>query len=214
VKTQADNVEKYFFRYLSEKSFDVGDVLPKEVELSENMQISRNIVREGISRLKAIGLVESRKRRGTVICRPRPFLGFEKIINAGLFSEKDRRDYMELRIALELGMCDFIFARRSAEKIAALRRSAGASTTATYDIGSEVDFHTQLMAFAENPAADDFRRILLLALKQEKFHCTATELSPVPHHHICDVLENGDARAFYDIMHKHLETYLRLIPAE
>lgn len=210
--TQADNVEKHFFRYLSEKRFSIGDTLPRELEISEHMQVSRHIVREGISRLKAYGLVEARKRRGTVICRPKPFLGFEKILAAGLYDEEDCQYYMELRTAIELGMCDFIFARRTKEKIERLKKTAGIAQNGQYELDTEMDFHTCLMAIAENPAADDFRRILLLAMKKGVYsgNIPKTDMEKaVSHEQICEVLEFGDAASFREIMRTHLKPYYK-----
>ncbi|MBR1951339.1 MAG: FadR family transcriptional regulator [Lentisphaeria bacterium] len=206
METLVDDIENRFLQYFRKKRFTVGDILPREVELSEDLHVSRHIVREGISRLKAIGVVESRKRRGTVICRPSPFLGFEKVVHAGLYDPVDQKNYMELRVAIELGMSHFIFARKTPEKIEHLKKLAGFSPRSVYDSTSEVDFHTCLIAIADNTAATDFRRILLLAM--ESLEGGTVKPDPPSHQKICEVLEHGSAADFYQIIYKHLETYL------
>ncbi len=205
METLVDDIENRFLQYFREKRFTVGDILPREVELSEDLHVSRHIVREGISRLKAIGAVESKKRKGTIICRPSPFLGFEKVVHAGLYDTQDRQDYMELRIAIELGMCPFIFARKTPEKIDELKKFAGISPQSIYDVPSEVDFHSCLIAIAGNSAANDFRRILLLAM--ESLEGRIKKVPPPSHQEICDALEHGSYEDFHQIMNKHLSTY-------
>ena len=204
--TLVDDIENRFLQYFREKRFTVGDILPREVELSQDLHVSRHIVREGISRLKAIGVVEAKKRRGTVICRPSPFMGFEKVVHAGLYDRQDQVDYMELRIAIELGMCPFIFARKTPEKIAELKKFAGISPESIYDVSSEVDFHTCLIAIAGNAAVNDFRRILLLAM--ESLEGRVKKIPPPSHQKICETLETGTANDFYQVMYEHFTSYL------
>jgi GntR family transcriptional repressor for pyruvate dehydrogenase complex len=44
--TMADVVEGKLRTYFRDKGFSPGDALPKEVELAEALQVSRNVVRE------------------------------------------------------------------------------------------------------------------------------------------------------------------------
>lgn len=65
--TLAEVVEKQLLGYIRQGGLQAGDLLPKEEELAAALKVSRHIVREGISRLKVLGIVEARKHRGTVI---------------------------------------------------------------------------------------------------------------------------------------------------
>ena len=56
--TMADVVELRLRDYLREKSFKPGDPLPKEMDLAESLGVSRNVVREALSRLRMLGMVE------------------------------------------------------------------------------------------------------------------------------------------------------------
>ena len=73
--TLADEVEESLLNYIKRSGLTPGDILPKEEVLSEQLKVSRHIVREGISRLKTLGLVESRKRKGLILTRPNAFAG-------------------------------------------------------------------------------------------------------------------------------------------
>ena len=121
-QTLADGVENSLLEYIRGNNMQIGDTLPKEEDLAESLGVSRHIVREGISRLKALGLVESRKKRGMVMKRPCAFEGMRKLTEVNLFQKQDRKELIEMRVALEIGMTDFIYAHKTPERIAALRK--------------------------------------------------------------------------------------------
>jgi DNA-binding FadR family transcriptional regulator len=50
--TMTDAVELKLREYLKMKSFRPGDALPKEIELAEALGVSRNVIREALSRLR------------------------------------------------------------------------------------------------------------------------------------------------------------------
>ena len=52
--TMADIVEVRLIEFLKKKAFKAGDALPKEMEMAEALGVSRNVVREGLSRLKML----------------------------------------------------------------------------------------------------------------------------------------------------------------
>ena len=64
--TLVDHVEDRVLSYLSEHDFKLGDKLPSEHELAVSLGVTRSVVREALSRLKMLGIVESRTRRGMV----------------------------------------------------------------------------------------------------------------------------------------------------
>ncbi|MBE6366209.1 MAG: FadR family transcriptional regulator, partial [Lentisphaerae bacterium] len=65
--TLADGIENSILTFIREKTLQPGDLLPREEEIADYLNVSRLSVREGLGRLKALGLVEPRKRRGTVL---------------------------------------------------------------------------------------------------------------------------------------------------
>ena len=137
-QTLADGVENSLLEYIRGNNMQIGDTLPKEKDLAESLGVSRHIVREGISRLKALGLVESRKKRGMVMKRPCAFEGMRKLTEVNLFQKQDRKELIEMRVALEIGMTDFIYAHKTPERIAALRKVAGVPGSSVQDCETEI----------------------------------------------------------------------------
>ena len=202
--TLADSVEKTLIEYIKEEKLSPGDPLPKEEELAAGMNVSRNIVREGISRLKTLGLVESRRRRGRVVASPNPFEGLDKQMRANLFSDAERKEWMGLRVILELGMADDIYARKTPGQIAELRRLAETNGPA-YAREQEIAFHSALFVIGGNSLAVRFRDILSSAFRDVP---ASSEIRDVPGHiDLCDALENGSCSEFRAVLKQHFRPY-------
>src|SRR5512146_919178 len=90
--TMADVVEVRLREYLKKKSFLPGDALPKEQELAEALGISRNILREALSRLKMLGMIESKKKRGMILAKPDILGAFEKVLDPLIIDKDTLRD--------------------------------------------------------------------------------------------------------------------------
>lgn len=208
--TLAENVEKVLLNYFHSQNLKPGDMLPRETELAERMHMSRAMVREGVSRLKAVGLIDARKKRGSVLCYPEPFVSFQKFAEAGIFTQQDRRCFMELRVGIELGLCDFIFARKTGEKIAKLRSLVDHVDKAIPSRDEEFDFHSCLVSFAENSAANNFRSVIMMAFGSFRIPTTVTERTTPSHQDICDELESGSSESFRAVMRAHFTPYLTI----
>ncbi len=103
-----DIAEKKIFDYLRENHFRPGDRLPMESELAEKFQISRTVVREALSRLRMMGFIESKKRRGMVVAHPNIFETIAKVIDPAFLDEEEKQDFFQLRLTIELGLADLL----------------------------------------------------------------------------------------------------------
>jgi len=205
--TLAESVEQSLLRYIRMANLKPGDALPKEAELVDGLNVSRNIIREGLSGLKALGLIESRRRRGMVLRRPNAFEGVRKLAKCRYFSKDECKQFMQIRAIMELGMANLICENRTEGDLRELRLLAG-SPAAPPTIEEEINFHRKLFSLGGNFVADQFLLILstafepLEALTKDKWKDTPT------HTEICDVLSNGCKEEFYRIMKLHFKPYL------
>lgn len=212
--TLADGVEDMLLDYMKKHHVAPGDALPKEEEFAEQLQVSRHVVREGLRGLKVLGIVESRKRRGTVMRRPAMFSAFGKLGRAGLIPKSDLRGLMKMRVALELGMCTYIYQNRTQEKIEDLRTYSGGEKEYVQSLELEVLFHSKLLAIAGNDAVNEFRDILSLILDPLYVHNMPemfSERITASHWQICDCLEHGSLEDFKKIMEDHFISYLEAV---
>jgi DNA-binding FadR family transcriptional regulator len=58
-----DKVEANLVELLQSRKLKVGDVIPKEVELVELLGVSRTVIREAITRLRTMGIIESKRKK-------------------------------------------------------------------------------------------------------------------------------------------------------
>ena len=206
--TLADEVETSLLEYIQQSGLTPGDPLPKEELLADSLQVSRHIVREGISRLKALGLIESRKRRGMTLVRPNAFAPVSKLAEAKLFTGEECRQMMGIRVIMELGMAEFIYARKTPALLAELRQYA---STRHYcrTMQEEIEFHTRLFAIGGNAMANQFQQTLTTAFQQKTDRKPRGKTPRTPtHRDICDALENGTADEFRQVMRKHFSPYI------
>jgi len=52
---------------IKQGEYQIGDKLPSERDIAEQMKVSRNSVREALSALQIVGVIESRPGTGTYI---------------------------------------------------------------------------------------------------------------------------------------------------
>ncbi len=107
----AEQVEQKLLVYLKANNFNIGDQLPKEMELAAYLGVSRNVVREALSRLRMMGMGESKKRKRMVITEPDLLSGLTRIMDPSLLGKDNMQDIFELRLVLVVGMADLLFAR-------------------------------------------------------------------------------------------------------
>src|SRR2546423_13255724 len=106
-----DKVEGSLVELLQQRKLKVGDSIPKELELAETLGVSRTVIREALLRLRVMGLIESKKKKGAVITSPDLFGIMGKSMNPHILDEETLKEIFEIRLVLEIGMADFIFQR-------------------------------------------------------------------------------------------------------
>ncbi|MDF2903988.1 MAG: GntR family transcriptional regulator, partial [Bacillus sp. (in: firmicutes)] len=78
-----------------------GDKLDSVQQLAENFCVSRSAVREALTALKAMGLIEMKQGEGTYIREFEPTLISSPLTSAILMNEDDVRNLVEVRKILE-----------------------------------------------------------------------------------------------------------------
>ncbi len=91
--------------------YEAGDRLPGELELVEQLQVSRPVLREAISRMESVGLINVRRGQGMYVGDRGSLRGCVQLVRSAMaISPKDVNQFIELRVAIEVHA-----ARRAAE---------------------------------------------------------------------------------------------------
>jgi len=130
-----------------------GEKLPTEAALVEQFAVSRTVVREAISRLKSLGLVDSRQGSGMYVCEK----GFAPLsFDARYAGSKTAVIQMvEVRRALEAEVAALAAQRRTTADVRRIRSAMAALAKAVQAGGDgaeqDVAFHRAIADAARNP---------------------------------------------------------------
>jgi len=207
--TMADIVEIRLREYLKKKSFLPGDALPKELELAEALGVSRNVVREALSRLRMLGMIETKKKRGMLLARPDILGTFERVLDPLIIDKETLQDIFELRLVLEMGLADLIYIRKTDKYIAELENIAKKEINHdnSFRIKNEIAFHGKLYEMSGNDTLKRFQ-IMLLPIFD---YVVTVEKRPtrgkVNHLDLVQILKTGTVEDFRRGMQAHLQPH-------
>ncbi|MRR21512.1 FadR family transcriptional regulator [bacterium] len=217
-----DKVEMRLIEVFLYKELKPGDSIPKETELASIMGVSRTVIRESLNRLKTIGLIESKKHKGTVVKSPDLSAILGKSMIPRILDHKTLMDVFEIRLALEVGMADFIFARKTDQDIEELEDIVDIepdhSDNILFDFDHELRFHGKLYQMTGNDTLEDFQKLLLPAF-QHVYNSgllilTGRRKKYKSHRELVSLLKKGTPDEFREGMRRHLENHFARILAE
>lgn len=217
--TLVDKVEKKLVEILQKKKLKVGDSIPKEIELAETLGVSRTVVREALLRLRMMGLIESKKKKGAVITSPDLFGIMSKSMNPHILDQETLKEIFEIRLVLEIGMADFLFQRIKKEDIEELKEIVSKEPMITdqhlFNISHEIAFHGKLYEITGNETLKKFQKMLLPVFDYVHHSGLLGKEIPlkkfVSHKELVNVLEKGTPELFRNAMRHHLENHFSRI---
>jgi len=160
-----DRVEKNLIELFIANNYKIGDSIPKELELTKALGVSRTVIREALLRLRMIGLIDSKKHRGAVITSPDLVSILEKSMNPQMLDDATLKEIFEMRLSLEIGMADLIINRVRPEDIVELKKLVVGEPKETsheiFMIQQEIKFHGKLYEITGNETLKKFQKMLL-----------------------------------------------------
>lgn len=207
-------VQEEIKAYIIQNSLQPGDPLPPETELAQQLNVSRNSVREAVKSLEALGILEARAGTGLFV---RGF-SFDSILNnlayGLLFDLKQLTDVLDVRCHLECGMIEDAIQRVTPEQIVQLRaileEMRQAAEQGSYSAETDRAFHQALWENVDNVVAGKILDIfwMVLRLAQDRLS-VPPPVDPVGtyrvHIPIVEALEARNASAMRDAIVFHYE---------
>lgn len=222
--TLVDQVEKKLFDYIKNEKMEIGDSIPNENELSEALGVSRSVLREALSRLRMLGVIESRTRRGMVLREPYMFGGLKRVIDSLTLGEDSLVNLLGFRMSLELGISKFIFENINNDYIEELERIVERGENTNYNFYgavSENEFHSKLYEITENESILQFQEIIypVSLFVRDKFKDFFEPINKelaengklVSHLDLLNLIKTGNEEDFRNGMEQHFEPYYRFL---
>ena len=211
-KTLADQAEEQIKQAIIDSQLQAGDKLPGELEFAAKLGVSRNVIREAMSRLRMLGVVESRKKRGLILTEPDPFKGLASIIDLPILTTKSKAELYQLRDFFEIGISGSVFEQKSSEDIEYLETIVAKEEENPEDIDNAIQmdvlFHKRLYEITGNSALMRFQVLLkpYMELNIQGFEPKRFELEhKISHRDLLEALKGNDCDAFIRVMRLHLQ---------
>lgn len=99
-----------------------GDRIPTEMELSQQLGVARNSVREAVKILVYIGVLEIRRAEGTYVREGFSDSLVDPMIYGVILNRQNTQELNELRATMESGVLRLAVEKRTDEQLAELRR--------------------------------------------------------------------------------------------
>lgn len=143
-ETLTSQLVKVLTQRIHEGALKPGDRLPTEQDMIEEFSVSRTVVREAITSLKAAGLVASQQGVGAFVLKGDSTPSF-RIDGTSLNLIKDVIAVLELRMGIESDAAALAAQRRLPEHLDAMRdaldRMAAAIDASDDAVAPDLDFH-------------------------------------------------------------------------
>ena len=206
-----------------------GEMLPKEVDLAEEFEVSRGVARETIRALEERGLIEVRHGKGATINEPTEWDVFDADVLAATLESGSGADvlseYLDCRRILEVEAAGLAAARAKKRDVARLtaalarmedaaERPAGTAIEERFH-AADIAFHHALIAATGNrPLAQLVERLqsAMLLARLSFAHAGYRQGILADHQRILAAVASGDAAEARAAMSDHLATlasYLR-----
>ncbi len=216
VKTLADRLRR---RIQSERLVD-GDFFTTELQLVEEYQVSRSIVREAVSRLCAFGMLEGRKRKGLIVRRPDPVKLLSESLPSLAASQRDFDELSRLRYVIEIGAIELAVTCATDEQIEQLATLASQFESAVRnDVGNaqegelELAFHGLILQMTGSPLIAGLQQVLseffAASKAEDAIQAERSDERVVwQHHEIVSAIRDRDVDRARSLMRAHFRVLL------
>jgi GntR family transcriptional repressor for pyruvate dehydrogenase complex len=204
-----------------------GDRLPTELELVEQLGVSRTVVREAVRQLECLGVLTVKRAKGTFVADWNHMSQCAKLVRSALtIAPKELLYFNEFREGIESVAVRRVAETATPECIAELQRlldevdGAGDSDVDAWQ--ADFRFHRSLVAAAGNPLTTS-----ILEMIHEFIFASMVQTTPEPrdqhdrdktrqrHQMILDAIRHHDPDAAEKAMHAHMAyTASRLCDAQ
>jgi len=198
--------------------YPLGSKLPSEFELAEQMGVSRPSIREALSALQAMSIVESRPGSGNFVVRLPSSAEEDDTVHL-IESEAGCREVMEAREALEPPVAALVAMKGSTDVFSTLRGILGSmrehAARDEFDAYLDADkaFHralaeaagNSLVAVAISPLLNTMDQRVYREFTRRYYLKNVTDLQTVTalHSDVLDAIERGDGDTAFAKMVEH-----------
>ena len=219
----ASQVAELIQKRINKEKLQPGDTLGTELKFATELGVSRNIVREAIGRLRALGIVEGKQRTGLVVGQTDPVYLFDQGLPLFLVNEPvNISELAKLRYVLEMGAIDLAVQNAGSEQIKKMKELADQMTKMQKQGKHkqtnilEAQFHTLILRSTGSELLARMHvvvsRYFSGVSKQIADYDSMDEKSVLEHQQIADAFQRRDIDVIRFILGNHLVRILDIAP--
>jgi DNA-binding FadR family transcriptional regulator len=207
---------KQLMDYVTERRLRTGDRLPSERDLAEKFGVGRNAIREAVTALQTLRLVERRPNSGLYLLSEQEQGSIDAILlysDLGIpMNQEEVREVVELRRLLEIQAVTLACERHQPQHIerldAALRQGAEALTIGRNFAAADEAFHLSVIDAAGNRLFRRLVNLFYLFTRKRRVHYFQNgdhaPLSQAQHTALRDAIATRDVQQAVHVMDGHL----------
>jgi GntR family transcriptional repressor for pyruvate dehydrogenase complex len=202
-----------------------GEFFMTEAGVAEQYTVSRNIAREAVSQLRALGVLKSRQAKGLLVSRSSPVELLARSLPFYAQSDQELSQLAQWRYTLEVGAVDLAVAHATDEQVDRLTHHADEYEQIFRNDPSnpradtvELQFHCLILEMTQNPLIAGMYQVLA-----DYFHAVAmrvphggdaTETAGWQHRAIAQAFKQRDAEQARALLRQHLHNMCESTPEE
>ena len=208
----SDEVVAQIQQMLLEGKLRMGDRLPPEREMARQLRVSRSALREALSILETLGIIERRKSGGAFVRKLNSDDVLDKIVSPSTKSDKELfEDLLEVREVLESKALEWAIERATKQDLNRIERALDMLADPEKSaIEADILFHLYISAATRNEILFKLTRNIgdmLRDIREKTLNQPGRrEECLIEHHHILATIKNGHKvegiRAMIDHIHK------------
>lgn len=166
-RTLAKDLAKRLRKRIQADELEDGAFFMTEANLAAEYEVSRTVAREAVGRLKALGILEGRKRKGLVVRRPDPLKLLTETLPSLMASQADLRELGLLRYVLEVGSIELAVQNATSEQLDALAKIVDRMDIYYHDadtdaaVAADVEFHGLILQMTGSRMIAGMRQVLV-----------------------------------------------------
>lgn len=210
-------------RDIRESNRKPGDRLPPEHQLAASLGVSRASLRQGLSVLTYLGVIESRHGDGIYLANLDALDAMDAPFLSGITDRSELLELIEVRRILEQGIVDMAVNEASDDDIARLEdmlreREQHARSGGAVPLKEDLKFHEQVAVCTGNAVLAQVYRAVMSKWSRERRRFVAEVLgepsSLRQHWGLLDAIKNRDKAAAIELVSMHIDELKRVLVSE
>ncbi|WKN44208.1 FadR/GntR family transcriptional regulator [Tunicatimonas pelagia] len=205
-------------RYIHKQQYQAGEQLPTQQQLCKELSVSIRHLREGLTILQEQGLVQTRKKGGTVVLAPDISYLQQATVQHLEHCNFDDRQLIEARAVFERAIGQEAASKRTAKDLLTIletiEQMEAAHQAGELDETADQDFHLALLAAAHNPVIEVFGTLIVRAFFPKikgKYRASDETRTLTLHEHraVYEALQQRDTEETGRLLYDHITAPLR-----